>query len=136
MLWLMEMDRGKVRALVARAVKFGVVGVGATVIHCAMVILLVQGPAWDPVAATVPAFILAFLFSYRLNHGWTFQASGRHRRHLIRFAAVTLGVLACNLAIMHILVERLGYSYLVALGVVIIVMPLVSFVLNAQWAFR
>jgi len=40
-----KIEQEKIRDLLSNGSKFGVVGVGATVIHCAMVILLVQGPA-------------------------------------------------------------------------------------------
>lgn len=129
-------DRNTIKPFLAKAFKFGLVGLGATAIHSLIVIALVQFVAWDPVLATIPAFIIAFLFSYRLNHGWTFGAIGNHRHHFCRFAIVTLTILACNLAIMYGAVDLLGLDYLIGLVVVIAVMPLVSFLLNANWAFR
>lgn len=131
-----KMERSRITVLLNQVFKFGLVGIGATAIHSLIVIVLVQGFSWDPVVATIPAFVTAFLFSYRLNHGWTFAAIGNHRRHFFRFTIVTLSILACNLAIMYSFVDLLGLDYLLGLGVVIAVMPLVSFLLNANWAFR
>ncbi len=129
-------NRAAAREWLGKAWRFGCVGVAATAIHCSMVIALVQVLSVDPVAASVPAFVTAFLFSYRANHGWTFARRGGHRRYLVRFFLVTSAMLGMNLGIMYGCVDLLGLHYVTALLIVVATLPLLSFLLNACWAFR
>lgn len=121
--------------LLGQAARFGVVGVAATALHVALVLLLVEGPGVPPLSANALAFCAALALSYFGNHGWTFAASGRHRRHFPRFAAVALAGLALNQGIMAVAVAGLGLDYRIGLAVVVAVVPALSFLANRAWAF-
>lgn len=117
-------------------VRFGIVGVAATVIHVAVFTMLVELLRVAPVVASVPAFITAMLASYSVNHRWTFSASGSHGVYLPKYAVVAVLGLALNVLITYLIVNVLGYWYGLALALVVTVVPTATYLLNRNWAFK
>lgn len=117
-------------------VRFGIVGVASTFIHVAVFSLLVELFSVAPVAASVPAFFTAMLASYGVNHRWTFGVKGSHRVHLPRYAVVALTGLGLNVLTTYVVVNLLGYWYGLALAFVVTVVPVATFLLNRNWAFK
>jgi putative flippase GtrA len=116
-------------------VKFGFVGLSATAIHAAMLFFLVEKLGVGPVLASIPAFLTALAISFLINHHWTFVAKGGYGRYFSRYAAVSVAGLVLNIAIMYGTVSLMHQSYVVGLGVVIIFVPLISFLLQRCWTF-
>ena len=104
-------------------------------LHTGTVIVLVEIFNMDAAIATIPAFILALSLSYLANHSWTFEKSGGHSGYFPKFALAAIGGLIINWIIMYVIVHLVGWSYLMALGIVIVVLPLLSFTLNYKWIF-
>ena len=123
------------RALVGQAARFGTVGLAATALHVAVVLALVELLAVPVLSANLLAFCAALALSYWGNHGWTFAARGRHEHHFPRFAAIALAGLVLNQGIMAGAVSGLGLDYRIGLAVVVVVVPLLSFLANRAWAF-
>ena len=115
--------------------RFGLVGVAATLLHVALVLALVERVAAPLYLANGLAFCAALALSYLGNHAWTFRASGRHEVHFPRFVAVALAGLALNQGIMALAVEGLGLDYRIGLMLVVTLVPLLSFLGNRAWAF-
>jgi len=115
--------------------RFGVVGILATGVHAGVVVALVELAGLDPVTANFPAFATAVLVSYAGNRLWTFGAAGRHRVLLPRFAAVAVAGFLLNHLLLSLMVDRFGIDYRQALPVVVLVVPLLSFLLNRIWVF-
>jgi len=122
--------------LLQRLLKFGLTGGLATVTHVLLVWIGVEYLGWSATLATLPAFLIALLLSYALNHRWTFQAQGRHDHYFPRFATIAVGGLILNGLIMYSLTERLHLPYPWALLVIVLVIPLFSFILNHYWTFN
>jgi putative flippase GtrA len=118
-----------------QALRFALVGGGATVTHVAVALLLAEAGGWTPLWANFAAFCCAFSVSYRGNHGWTFAMRGAHRHHFPRFAVVALLGLALNQSIVALVVGELGWSYRLALALVVLVVPAATFALNRWWVF-
>ena len=123
------------QGLARQAVRFAVVGGGATVTHVAVALALTDAAGLRPFTANLGAFLVALLVSYFGNHAWTFSASGGHARHFPRFAAVAVPALFLNQAIVHVLVDRLGLDFRLALVFVVLVVPALSLILNRLWVF-
>jgi putative flippase GtrA len=123
------------RPVFDQVARFAVVGGIATVCHIVVAVVLVEGPGLTPVLANFIAFCAAVLVSYLGNHSWTFGATGEHLFHLPRFAAIAVTGLALNQAIVYTMVEVVGADYRLALMVVVLVVPALSFALNRGWAF-
>ena len=115
--------------------RFFSVGVAATLLHVLLFVAAIELLAISALNASVIAFSGAFIFSYLLNHRWTFAAEGRHHFHLPRFALVGGSGLILNMMIVYLLVDLFEYPYGVALLVVIFVVPLLSYFMNKHWTF-
>lgn len=122
-------------ALVRQFGRFIVIGAAATATHVGMAMALVESGVARFALANVAAFAVALAVSYAGNHGWTFAAVGAHARHLPRFAAVAALGLALNQLIVFVTVSMAGWDYRVALAVVVLVVPGLSFALNRRWVF-
>ncbi len=115
--------------------RFAVIGGIATACHVAVAVILVEGPGLAPLWANFPAFCAAVLVSYLGNHSWTFGARGEHLFHFPRFAVTALTGLALNQAIVYAMVEVAGADYRLALAIVVLVVPTLSFAMNRIWVF-
>ena len=117
-------------------VRFGLTGALATVTHVTVFVLLVELMQLRPVIASVPAFGVAVGVSYFLNYRWTFTASGPHRVMLPRFVLVSVTGLVLNLLITYLFVDVWGLWYGLALMVIIMVIPLSTYLLSKFWVFQ
>jgi putative flippase GtrA len=117
-------------------VRFGIVGVAATLIHVAIFSMLVELFRIAPVLASVPAFLIAMLVSYRVNHSWTYGARGSHGVYLPRYAVISTLGLGLNMVIIYLIVNILGYWYGTALALVVTVVPAATYLLNRHWSFE
>lgn len=115
--------------------KFALIGGIATILHASTVIVLVEIFSFDAALAAIPAFILALSISYLANHSWTFKKRGGHCGYFPKFVLAAIGGLSINWIIMCVIVNLVGWNYLIALGIVIVVLPLLSFTLNYKWIF-
>ena len=121
--------------LLGQGLRFGAVGLAATLLHVALVVVLVEGPGVPVLLANGLAFCTALALSYLGNHGWTFRARGRHERYAPRFLAVALAGLVLNQAIMAASVDALGLDYRLGLAFVVTLVPLLRFLANRTWVF-
>ena len=121
--------------MLLQMVKYGLVGLSATSIHAAMLFFLVEKWGVGPVLASVPAFLTALVVSFLINHHWTFVVKGGYGRYFSKYAAISVAGLILNIAIMYGTVSLMHQSYVVGLWVVIILVPLFSFLLQRYWTF-
>lgn len=115
---------------------FIIVGVFATLIHVVIFTILVEFFIVNAVIASLPAFLLSMLTSYIANHKWTFQATGDHHIYLPKYAFVSIIGLFINVLITYIVINIMGYLYGIALVLVIITVPSVTFLLNRIWTYK
>lgn len=119
-----------------RFIRFSVVGVVATLVHVFIFSMLVEFFGAAPVVASVPAFLMAMFASYGANHRWTFGAKGLHQIYLPKYTATAIAGLGLNISITYVVVNLLGYWYGIALIVVIMVVPVTTFMINSNWIFN
>lgn len=122
-------------ALPRQAFRFAVVGVMATMTHVTVAVVMVEAAAVRPIWANLIAFCAALFVSYGGNHRWTFGQVRGHGRSFPRFATVAVAGLVLNQTIMWALAERGGLDYRIALAVVVLVVPALTFMLNKLWVF-
>lgn len=116
--------------------RFAISGGFATATHVLVFITLVEWLSVRPVAAAGAAFIFALFVSYGMNYHWTFSVSGPHRVMLPRFVLVAVLGLLLNLGITYAVVDMAGYWYGYALLLVVLLVPLVTFVISKLWVFK
>jgi putative flippase GtrA len=115
--------------------RFGVVGVGASIVHVIVALLLIERATMPLLWANAVAFSVAVFVSYFGNHAWTFRRAGYHRKHFPRFFVIALGGLALNQIIVFLTVDVAGIAYLYGILLVVMIVPGLSFALSKCWAF-
>ncbi len=119
-----------------QAARFAVVGGGATATHLCVGLLLAETLDLAPFWANLCAFTTAVLVSYFGNLVWTFGMASEGLERLPRFVALALCGLAANQAIVFAAVTMAGWNYRVALAIVLLVVPVLSYLASRQWVFR
>ena len=116
--------------------RYAVSGGMATATHVVVFVTLVEWLTVRPVVAAAPAFAVALFVSYGMNYHWTFSASGLHRVLLPRYVVVALLGLMLNIGITYAVVDVAHYWYGYALLLVVLLVPLVTFLLSKFWVFK
>ena len=124
-------------AVVARALRFAVVGAVASAVHFTVVVLLVRGADWTPPVANVAGFAVAFVVSFVGQWRWTFASGAPHWQHALpRYFLVSVAAFAVNAASYALLLRYAPLRFDVALALVLIAVAGATFVLSRAWAFR
>ena len=116
-------------------VRFAIVGVIATAIHFAVLVVLVQGEFAGTVWASSIGFAASVLINYALNRSFTFRSRGAHADAFPKFmvvALIGLGLNGCLVWLFHVAV---GLHYLLAQVLATAGTLSSNFVLNRTWAF-
>lgn len=126
--------------LLLQVLKFGSVGLAATLTHVSLFIFAVEMFGLAPLTANVTAFSIAVLVSFTGHFHWTFRPlSDEDRREwtsaLARFVAVALFGLALNSLVVYATVDLLRMPYLVAAALMASLVPVFLFLLSRFWAF-
>jgi len=119
-----------------QAARFAVVGGAATATHLCVGLLLAENLGLAPFWANLCAFAGAVLVSYSGNLVWTFGIASEGFGRLPRFVALALCGLAVNQAIVFAAVTMAGWNYRVALAIVLLVVPILTYLGSRQWVFR
>lgn len=100
----------KIKALIEQFLKFGVVGVVATLIDYGILMLLSQLAGWDPLPASAVSFTVSLVFNYvaSMRYVFTRRDDISRRRELTLFVILSLVGLALNSALMWAGTELLG----------------------------
>ncbi len=122
--------------MVGKFLRFALVGSFATVLHYAILLVLVEGFALAEVLASSIGFAVSSGFNYALNYRYTFQSTQQHRATYSKFILVALAGLTLNGAVLAAAMHYLEVHYLWAqLGATGIVL-LWNFAGNHLWSFR
>lgn len=98
------------KALIEQFLKFGVVGVIATLIDYGILMVLSQLAGWDPLPASAVSFTASLIFNYLASMRFVFERREdiSRRRELLVFVALSVVGLALNSAIMWAGTRLLG----------------------------
>ncbi len=114
---------------------FGIVGVLATITHATVAIALIEIGFLHPFSANAFGFGAGFLVSYFGHHRFSFQTGADHRQAMPRFLTIAGFGLFFNQAIVYALVNLAGFSYFLALAVIIATVPAFTYLAARRWAF-
>ena len=115
---------------------FAVVGVAATLTHVIAALAARELGDLSPLAANFVGYACAVGVSYLGNARFTFRRAVLHGPQFVRFVVVSLAGLALTQGLTWLLAERAGWPFWMALAVVAVAVPALSFVLQRVWAFR
>ncbi|HEX9808560.1 MAG TPA: GtrA family protein [Alphaproteobacteria bacterium] len=132
----------RIAPLAVQYLRFGAVGVAATLTHVGLFAALIEFGGMAPLLANLVAFAVAVGVSFAGHYLWTFvedrPGPGRWRatRAMGRFLVVALVGLALNSLVVYLVVHALALPYGYAILVMVSAVPVVLFLLNKFWAFR
>lgn len=117
--------------------RFGCVGVLATLTHFVILSLGVELLHLPPVLANGIAFSVAVLVTFFGQSFWVFRGhGGTDAGRIGRFGlSLVMGLLA-NMAIMALATGPLGLPYQTGFVAGLVLVPMASYVLNKFWVFR
>lgn len=134
------------RSLVQQLMRFGVVGILATLMHAVAFHLLHTRYNFSSIPANLISFALAFALSYLGHLKWTFAPTAtpavkqgrpaQQKQTLSRFLATALLGLSVNMLAGWLIVDYAQLSHYYFLAVVIFCTPALTFILSKYWAFR
>lgn len=123
------------RETVRQGGTFLIVGLAATAVHAAASLAARRFGQAEPMAATTVGYLCAVGVSYLGNARFTFGRPVLHGGQFARFLVVSLIGFAANLAVTHLFADVLKWPFAAALGVVVVVIPALSFTASKLWAF-
>ena len=113
---------------------FTAVGAVGTAAHFAVLVMLVQFMATDPVVASMIAFPVAAVINYVLNYHLTFRSRNPHHMALPKFLTVAAVGFCLNTLIMAVATVWLHYLFSQVLAALVVLAW--NFVGNRIWTFR
>ena len=126
------------RTYLGRIVRFGTVGIAATLTYAASAFILSYGPPsalLSAAAASFVAYVIAMPVSYLGHKHLTFGSHGAHILEAPRFlASAVLGIgISCLLPL--IVVDGLALAPAVSIILACILVPVINFVVLESWVF-
>lgn len=123
-------------SLGARALRYGLAGLVATVVYFAAVVMLVEWMGFAPVTSAIVATTIVIVTSYLINRRFVFETDRPHGSAFARFTVASLIGIALNAGLMHLATQVLAWPYLAGAALATIVVPPLNFVVNYLWSFR
>ena len=116
--------------------RFAGVGVVVTIVHMLVAMLAKTGLGLPAQMANLSGFSVALCMSY-VGHAFiTFKATTDHARQMPRFVITAVAGLATSSAITYLVYSLLGGSFALAMVVMALVVPPVTYVVSKYWVFN
>lgn len=130
--------------VVGQYIKFGLIGVLATVVHIGLFITLIEWFQMWEILANLIAYCTAVVVSFLGNSLWTFKAQryarektvSVFRSQLIRFWITSLVGLLLNTIIIFVVIDIWQSPYYYAVALMVTLTPILIFVISKLWVFR
>lgn len=121
--------------LIEQFLKFGVVGVVATVIDFGIMIALTEWVGWDPVLSAGISFVVSLVFNYLASMRFVFihRDDLSRSREMAIFVVLSLVGLAINEGLMWLGVNALALNYVLVKVAATCVVMLWNFASRKRW---
>lgn len=116
--------------------RFSAIGIIAAAIHYWVVIGLVELSHLQALQANFCGFASAFGASYFGHRHWTFSSQNTSSISFFRFLGVALLGFMLNQLLFYLLLRHSPLPYFIALGIVLVIVAMMTYVLSRQWAFN
>ena len=116
--------------------RFGFVGVLATAVHVGVGLGLNGVVGIQPLWANLVAFGCALGVSFFGQSRLTFPGSAANGGAFLRFAVIAVSGLGLNQIIVWVVTSLLGRPYWLALAIIVLTVPGITFLLLKFWALR
>lgn len=122
--------------VVAQFIKFGIVGVGNTLLTFVVFTVLLKVFGVWYIAASAIGFIAGATNGFLINRSWTFKGHRGGSLAAVRWGIVQGCGLLCNLGVIYLLVHDAALDELVAQALAIIIVVGATFYVNRIWTFK
>ena len=109
-----------------RLARFGLVGVGATLVYATVFALSVKELGVTPVVGTTIGYILSTAVSYFGHQGFSFAVSADHGDYLPRFAVLSIISYLISTGMVAVIVNVLQLPYSIAVAVPTVTIPIIN----------
>ena len=117
------------KKLIIQLIKFGIVGVIATLIDLAVLMVLKEFMKVDVLAASAVAFSVSVIANYILSMLFVFESSGNSKvKEFLVFVVLSIGGLLLNQFIMWIGTEIMTAYYLWVKAFALVFVPIYNFI--------
>ena len=117
------------KKLIIQLIKFGIVGVIATLIDLAVLMVLKEILDLDVLAASAVAFSVSVIVNYILSMLFVFESSGNSKvKEFLVFVVLSIGGLLLNQFIMWIGTEIMTAYYLWVKAFALVFVPIYNFI--------
>ena len=117
------------KKLIIQLIKFGIVGVIATLIDLAVLMVLIELMKVEVLAASEVAFSVSVIANYILSMLFVFESSGNSKvKEFLVFVVLSIGGLLLNQFIMWIGTEIMTAYYLWAKVFALVFVPIYNFI--------
>lgn len=121
---------------ILQLIRFGLVGLAATLTHASILWALVEGYRMPATVATLSGFLVAFVVSYLGQFHITFRSERTHKRTLPRYALVATGGVSLHGLIFVVVIDLIGWHYWIAFAITIALVPVIVFVMSKRLIFN
>jgi putative flippase GtrA len=124
-------------AFIRLMIRYGLVGVLASVVHALFSLVLHEWLDVEPLLAHACGFTAGLFTAYLGHYHYSFRDDGAHRSRFPRFVITALIGFALHQGGVWWLVNQLDWDYSTrALPVLMLTVPGVTFLLSKFWVFR
>ncbi|MEM7501080.1 MAG: GtrA family protein [Pseudomonadota bacterium] len=118
-----------------KALRYLVAGGTATLVHLAVLAVLVESFGWGELVSTSIGFLCAIPVNFHLQRTWVFKSNGPYVNEFTKYLLVTVSTFLLNGLIFALLHSQLGIQYLVAQLMTTAVVLLANFTINFFFTF-
>ena len=117
--------------------RYGLVGVVASLVHAAISLALHKFLGMDPFWSHATGFFGGLFTAYTGHYYYSFKDDGAHKKRFPKFFITALTGFTLHQSGVYILVRHLGLDYSTqTLPILMVCVPMVTFLLSKFWVFR
>ena len=118
-----------------RIIRFGAAGLVATLFYLLLANAFVAWIGMSPQWGSVSAYLASLTVSYLLQSRFTFGVKQDSVGQMTRFAVTSIAGLGLSWVVIHLIVTRLSWPYVVATVLICILIPVVNYFAFKGWVF-
>lgn len=116
-------------------VRFGITGILATLTHYLVLVASVELLGLSPVISNGLAFCVAVGVTYAGQSLWVFKVSHHSWGQVRKFIFTAVAGFLANIGLMAALHSGLSIDYQIAFVIILIIVPLCTYLANKYWVF-
>ena len=125
------------KQLLGLMIRYGLVGVLASVVHASISLALHKWLAIEPFTAHACGFFGGLFTAYFGHYHYSFKDDGDHKSRFPKFTITALTGFALHQGGVLLLVDHYQFDYsTLALPILMVSVPVVTFLMSKFWVFR